>query len=98
MPDDHTTESSTDGLDLLHSAYLQAYGCQYTSHLVGGLLSNVRQIVLQPTIGYIHDVSGINLIWIRSEEHTSELQSRQYLVCRLLLEKKKLWITSICMS
>src|SRR3712207_7314929 len=28
------------------------------------------------------------LLW-RSEEHTSELQSRQYLVCRLLLEKKK---------
>src|SRR3712207_8320146 len=27
---------------------------------------------------------------IRSEEHTSELQSRQYLVCRLLLEKKKI--------
>src|SRR3712207_8232217 len=27
--------------------------------------------------------------YIRSEEHTSELQSRQYLVCRLLLEKKK---------
>src|SRR3712207_8706942 len=27
--------------------------------------------------------------WDRSEEHTSELQSRQYLVCRLLLEKKK---------
>src|SRR3712207_8896344 len=26
--------------------------------------------------------------WFRSEEHTSELQSRQYLVCRLLLEKK----------
>src|SRR3712207_7817724 len=29
----------------------------------------------------------------RSEEHTSELQSRQYLVCRLLLEKKKHKIT-----
>src|SRR3712207_8378147 len=28
----------------------------------------------------------------RSEEHTSELQSRQYLVCRLLLEKKKIYI------
>src|SRR3712207_7120557 len=28
-------------------------------------------------------------IAVRSEEHTSELQSRQYLVCRLLLEKKK---------
>src|SRR3712207_7604979 len=30
----------------------------------------------------------------RSEEHTSELQSRQYLVCRLLLEKKKLFFAS----
>src|SRR3712207_9465342 len=29
------------------------------------------------------------LVTLRSEEHTSELQSRQYLVCRLLLEKKK---------
>src|SRR3712207_8669187 len=28
---------------------------------------------------------------VRSEEHTSELQSRQYLVCRLLLEKKKIF-------
>src|SRR5690606_41613623 len=28
-------------------------------------------------------------LWIRSEEHTSELQSRENLVCRLLLEKKK---------
>src|SRR3712207_8481884 len=28
-------------------------------------------------------------VQIRSEEHTSELQSRQYIVCRLLLEKKK---------
>src|SRR3712207_8646541 len=32
--------------------------------------------------------SGLHLT-ARSEEHTSELQSRQYLVCRLLLEKKK---------
>src|SRR3712207_2344649 len=32
----------------------------------------------------------------RSEEHTSELQSRQYLVCRLLLEKKK--YTGTCSS
>src|SRR3712207_9580609 len=30
------------------------------------------------------------LLVARSEEHTSELQSRQYLVCRLLLEKKKI--------
>src|SRR3712207_7066590 len=32
---------------------------------------------------------GYEIEAIRSEEHTSELQSRQYLVCRLLLEKKK---------
>src|SRR3712207_9097804 len=31
----------------------------------------------------------IETLGARSEEHTSELQSRQYLVCRLLLEKKK---------
>src|SRR3712207_9578244 len=31
----------------------------------------------------------------RSEEHTSELQSRQYLVCRLLLEKKKLYLHAL---
>src|SRR3712207_8928170 len=37
------------------------------------------------------DGEGHNRGWNcgRSEEHTSELQSRQYLVCRLLLEKKK---------
>src|SRR5947209_20415375 len=32
---------------------------------------------------------GVMRMLYRSEEHTSELQSRQYLVCRLLLEKKK---------
>src|SRR3712207_8053641 len=34
-----------------------------------------------------HRRSGEPMTW-RSEEHTSELQSRQYLVCRLILEKK----------
>src|SRR5258707_7943970 len=34
--------------------------------------------------------SPVLVVEIRSEEHTSELQSRQYLVCRLLLEKKKI--------
>src|SRR3712207_7516616 len=40
---------------------------------VEGMCDGVRQVLLD----------------LRSEEHTSELQSRQYLVCRLLLEKKK---------
>src|SRR3712207_7270661 len=34
-------------------------------------------------------LDGVGHLLQRSEEHTSELQSRQYLVCRLLLEKKK---------
>src|SRR3712207_7348836 len=38
--------------------------------------------------------STVNISSLRSEEHTSELQSRQYLVCRLLLEKKKHYISS----
>src|SRR3712207_7242263 len=36
-----------------------------------------------------HTSAGAPRCAARSEEHTSELQSRQYLVCRLLLEKKK---------
>src|SRR3712207_7651119 len=41
----------------------------------------------QPVDGDPHE--GVEVAAPRSEEHTSELQSRQYLVCRLLLEKKK---------
>src|SRR3712207_7619504 len=36
-----------------------------------------------------------HVLLVRSEEHTSELQSRQYLVCRLLLEKKKKMNTAL---
>src|SRR3712207_8331710 len=39
------------------------------------------------------DPTASTFTFRRSEEHTSELQSRQYLVCRLLLEKKKSHIT-----
>src|SRR3712207_8026827 len=38
--------------------------------------------------GYKNPTYCENVGYLRSEEHTSELQSRQYLVCRLLLEKK----------
>src|SRR3712207_7488613 len=46
---------------------------------------------VSPTFGFMRRGDGgkhRDLV-LRSEEHTSELQSRQYLVCRLLLEKKK---------
>src|SRR3712207_8199405 len=50
----------------------------------------VANVVLPGTYGNGANWLLINFGWgIRSEEHTSELQSRQYLVCRLLLEKKK---------
>src|SRR3712207_7736258 len=39
--------------------------------------------------GWKSPLPNVNRVVPRSEEHTSELQSRQYLVCRLLLEKKK---------
>src|SRR3712207_8341377 len=46
------------------------------------------------TLGPINNLPLVLLRKLRSEEHTSELQSRQYLVCRLLLEKKKKNISS----
>src|SRR3712207_7954394 len=55
-------------------------------------LLSLREIRRATSAG-IEYFCAISLIEItissRSEEHTSELQSRQYLVCRLLLEKKK---------
>src|SRR3712207_7826550 len=45
--------------------------------------TDYREVVAHP------DVDVVLIATPRSEEHTSELQSRQYLVCRLLLEKKK---------
>src|SRR3712207_7354645 len=46
---------------------------------------------LDPAVRAQRFVDAVNEA--RSEEHTSELQSRQYLVCRLLLEKKKNKVT-----
>src|SRR3712207_8814671 len=70
------------------------------AHPFGSVLSRVtffgqRGISLFDTSWNLKNSCVIGLACLlRSEEHTSELQSRQYLVCRLLLEKKKL-ITQI---
>src|SRR3712207_8936910 len=65
----------------------------------GDLVREQRADVLVAVLRGGHrldDVAGVDGVVVavvadeaRSEEHTSELQSRQYLVCRLLLEKKK---------
>src|SRR3712207_7451538 len=53
------------------------------------------EVSFSATVMVAPDAAGVKdavaaLAAARSEEHTSELQSRQYLVCRLLLEKKKI--------
>src|SRR3712207_8641362 len=48
-----------------------------------------REGVLLEIDGAAAGAEQVSAQLVRSEEHTSELQSRQYLVCRLLLEKKK---------
>src|SRR5258707_9177048 len=66
----------------LHDA-LPIYG---RSHLSSAALMNWSMITCAPLAKSPNCASHSTS---RSEEHTSELQSRQYLVCRLLLEKKK---------
>src|SRR3712207_7811748 len=50
---------------------------------------NIFEVALEAASVAGHPLEMIDFGGGRSEEHTSELQSRQYLVCRLLLEKKK---------
>src|SRR5258707_12126138 len=54
---------------------------------VGAKKNTQPKTVIRTGFGIFYERFG--QAQIRSEEHTSELQSRQYLVCRLLLEKKK---------
>src|SRR5699024_11233645 len=53
---------------------------------ISGILDVLDNYAFVRTSGYL---PGPNDVYVRSEEHTSELQSRFDLVCRLLLEKKK---------
>src|SRR5947208_11528269 len=70
----------------------QRRGCLHLQHReVGlGIASHQRRRKL-PRVGESHGdlASVLDDVVVRSEEHTSELQSPDHLVCRLLLEKKK---------
>src|SRR5690625_5439772 len=57
----------------------------------GGGAERTTRVVSRTTGAVV--TSGSSSTTVRSEEHTSELQSRGQLVCRLLLEKKKQWQT-----
>src|SRR3712207_7175525 len=72
-----------DRLTIIEGTLGKAFG------VMGGYIAaerNIVDVVRSYAPGFIFTTS---LSPVRSEEHTSELQSRQYLVCRLLLEKKK---------
>src|SRR3712207_8364189 len=69
-----------------------------TTDDLDGLARSIREHGLLQPLGVAQENGGFRVVYgnrrraaaikARSEEHTSELQSRQYLVCRLLLEKK----------
>src|SRR5947209_11316364 len=61
---------------LFRSHFVKSWRCVRGTLIAQNALGSVPRCEVETAAG-------------RSEEHTSELQSRQYLVCRLLLEKKK---------
>src|SRR3712207_7423032 len=65
-----------------YTTLFRSFGCARSTERA---ISRVATAV-PPTTNRRRPIPGVTT---RSEEHTSELQSRQYLVCRLLLEKKK---------
>src|SRR3712207_8514323 len=58
-------------------------------HMATGIGETLRAARRQQGVALADAAAETRVRESRSEEHTSELQSRQYLVCRLLLEKKK---------
>src|SRR3712207_8366214 len=64
--------------------FRQNYLCDWVGATSGALI-NISKLMKARTLA----MPELQCPRDRSEEHTSELQSRQYLVCRLLLEKKK---------
>src|SRR3712207_8835068 len=71
--------------DSVEAAYLELddEGMIHASKLNGAIVFGLQSHHAMIFVG------KNSFLRLRSEEHTSELQSRQYLVCRLLLEKKK---------
>src|SRR3712207_7204178 len=85
--DTATTEIYTLSLhDALPIYQLSTFLCAAAGH--PEVLGEMTALTKSPVMPWTPTLTGPSMLG-RSEEHTSELQSRQYLVCRLLLEKKK---------
>src|SRR5438876_3465682 len=84
------TLSLHDALPISHAVVDAAAGQNYL-RLIAEHLGLVRQIVRVDADAVTADEYYLT----RSEEHTSELQSPVHLVCRLLLEKKKSFLSSV---
>src|SRR5690625_6770510 len=81
----------TDDQPVFHKfgclAYVSTFdGTEQPTHRA---LANFFRGLYHGSQGRVHNRGVTGIIKARSEEHTSELQSRGHLVCRLLLEKKK---------
>src|SRR5690625_6503636 len=69
-----------------------AAAMRYTEARMSKISMELLRDINKDTIDYTDNYDGTErepVVFPRSEEHTSELQSRGHLVCRLLLEKKK---------
>src|SRR3712207_8088586 len=80
-----------------HPSVARARAVKYMANRPAKNISSLESQMIVPAhlpegsgpVGYVDPVEAVAAeVHQRSEEHTSELQSRQYLVCRLLLEKK----------
>src|SRR3712207_8594001 len=69
--------------ELSYQGKLRSHEARTAQRMLDGVLPGLHPVPVE------HAGNSTESPEERSEEHTSELQSRQYLVCRLLLEKKK---------
>src|SRR3712207_369739 len=88
MPSMSSTAASTGWVTCSSTRSGPAPGTGVETVTIGNSISG-KSSWLRRVVAYEPATTSMTAARKRSEEHTSELQSRQYLVCRLLLEKKK---------